>query len=111
VVDVLDEEKAIGSDLRQLADSGAFDRDCRPISVPGVQAVPRLAAWLDLRPSAIVIANGQRQPSHGYFLDPAEDEVALHYGSAEVPPGFRIVTRNDSWMLYARCRQSVPGSG
>jgi hypothetical protein len=103
VFDVLNEEKAIGSDLRQLADSGAFHLDCRPISVPGVQAVPRLAAWLDLRPSAIVISAEQPQPTHGYFLSPADDDVALHYGSARVPLRFRLVARNDSWLLYARC--------
>jgi hypothetical protein len=103
VVDVLREEEAIGRDLRRLADSGAFHPGCRPISVPGVQAVPRLAALLDLRPSAIAISTGQPPPTRGYVLDPADDDVALHYGSAEVPPRFRLVARNESWRLYAHC--------
>ena len=103
VFDVLEVQETIGSDLRRLADSGAFAPDCGPLVVPGVQAVPRLAASLDLRPSAIVIADERRPPGKGYFLHPAGDEVAFHYGRAGVPPGFRRVARNQSWDLYARC--------
>ena len=100
---VLADQKKIGSDLQRLADSGAFAPACRPIVVPGVQAVPRLAAWLDLDPSAILIAGEQRQPARGYFLHPASPEAALHYGTAPVPAGFRPAARNESWLLYARC--------
>ena len=100
---VLTDQKKIGSDLHQLAESGAFEPACRPIVVPGVQAVPRLAAWLDLDPSAILVAGEQRQSRRGYFLHPASAEAALHYGSAPVPTGFRPAARNDSWLLYAHC--------
>ncbi|MEK6276623.1 MAG: hypothetical protein AABM29_01230 [Actinomycetota bacterium] len=99
----LDVQSAIESDLHQLADSGAFEHDCQPISVPSDRAVPRLAAWLDLRPSAIVISTEQSQPSHGYLLDAANENVVLHFGTAKVPPRFRRVARNKSWLLYARC--------
>jgi hypothetical protein len=102
VVDVLREEKEIGSDLRRLADSGAFRPDCRPVTVPGVQAVPRLAAWLDLPPSAIEIA-GDGLPTQGSLLEPADDVAAVHYGSSPVPPAFTPVARDGSWCLYARC--------
>ncbi|MEK6276616.1 MAG: hypothetical protein AABM29_01185 [Actinomycetota bacterium] len=108
----LDEQSAIESDLHELADSGAFRQDCVPISVPNHRAVPRLAAWLDLRPSQIVSSSEQRQPDHGYFLDPANENVVRHFVldpndparlTTKVPPGFRRVSRNESWLLYARC--------
>jgi hypothetical protein len=108
----LDEQSAIESDLHGLADSGAFRRGCVPISVPNHRAVPRLAAWLDLRPSEIISSSEQRQPRRGYFLDPANEEVVHHFVldpndprrlTTKVPPGFRRVARNESWLLYARC--------
>ncbi len=108
----LDEQSAIESDLHELADSGAFEPGCSPISVPNHRAVPRLAAWLDLRPSQIVSSSEQRQPRRGYFLDPANENVVRHFVldpndprrlTTEVPPGFRRVARNESWLLYARC--------
>ena len=81
--------------------------------MPNHRAVPRLAAWLDLRPSEIVSSTEQRQPRHGYFLDPANADVVRHFGldpndpsrlTTKVPPGFRrIPVENDSWRLYARC--------
>jgi hypothetical protein len=112
----LDEQSAIESDLHELADSGAFDRTfesgCLPISVPNHRAIPRLAAWLDIRPSRIVSSSEQRQPRHGYFLDPANENVVRHFVldpndprrlTTKVPPDFRRVARNESWILYARC--------
>jgi hypothetical protein len=108
----LDEQSAIESDLHDLADSGAFKPDCVPISVPNHRAVPRLASLLDLRPSEIVSSSEQRQPRHGYFLDPANENVVRHFVldpndprrlTIKVPPGFRRVARNESWILYARC--------
>ena len=108
----LDEQSAVESDLHDLADTGAFREDCVPISVPNHRAVPRLAAWLDVTPSAIVSSSEQRQPARGYFLDPANEDVVRHFVldpndprrlTTEVPPGFRRVDRNESWVLYARC--------
>jgi hypothetical protein len=112
VHDDLDAQSAIESDLHELADSGAFRDSCLPISVPNHRAVPRLAAWLDLRPSEIVSSSEQRQPAQGYFLDPASEEVVRHFVldpndprrlTTKVPHGFRLVARNASWLLYARC--------
>jgi hypothetical protein len=108
----LDEQSAIESDLHDLADSGAFAHSCVPISVPNHRAVPRLAAWLDLRPSEIISSSEQRQPRHGYFLDPANESVVHHFVldpndprrlTSKPPAGFRVVARNESWKLYARC--------
>ena len=108
----LSDQSDIEADLHDLADSGAFDEDCLPISVPNHRAVPRLAAWLDLRPSQIISSSEQRQPAHGFFLDPANENVVRHFVldpndprrlTTRVPPGFRRVARNESWILYARC--------
>jgi hypothetical protein len=99
----LDQQSRLQSNLHGLADSGAFDPDCQPISVTSDRLVPRLAAWLDLRPSAIVISYEQRQPGHGYVLDPANAVAVLNYGNAKIQPRFRPVARNKSWLLYARC--------
>ena len=108
----LDEQSAIESDLHDLAESGAFQPGCVPISVPNHRAVPRLAAWLDLKPSQIVSSSEQHQPRRGYFLDPANENVVRHFVldpndparlTTKVPSGFRRVARNESWLLYARC--------
>jgi hypothetical protein len=80
--------------------------------VPNHRAVPRLAAWLDLKPSQIVSSSEQHQPRRGYFLDPANENVVRHFVldpndparlTTKVPSGFRRVARNESWLLYARC--------
>jgi hypothetical protein len=103
----------IESDLGDLADSGAFEPLCLPISVPNHRAVPRLAFDLEVRPSHIVSSSEQKhQPRHGYFLKPADPFVVHNFIldpndptslSTQVPPGFRRVARNGSWLLYRRC--------
>jgi hypothetical protein len=110
----LDDQSRVEGDLEDLADSGAFRPRCLPISVPNHRAVPRLALNLGLRPSSVVSSTEQRQPSRGYFLEPADDFAIEHFLldpndparlEVEVPPGFRPVPggRNESWVLYARC--------
>jgi len=108
----LTNQSEIESDLGDLADSGAFEPLCLPISVPNHRAVPRLAYALDLRPSRIVSSSEQRQPRRGYFLDPASPFVVENFIldpndparlETRVPPGFHRVARNDSWALYRRC--------
>ena len=102
----------IESDLNDLAHSDAFEPLCLPISVPNHRAVPRLAFDLEVRPSRIVSSSEQRQPRHGYFLDPASAFVIHNFildpndparFTTSVPPGFREVARNESWILYRRC--------
>jgi hypothetical protein len=103
----------IESDLGDLADSGAFEPPCLPISVPNHRAVPRLAFDLGVRPSRIVSSSEQaHQPRRGYFLDPASPFVVHNFildpndpsrFTTAVPPGFHRVARNDSWLLYRRC--------
>ena len=102
----------IESDLGDLAGSGAFEPLCLPISVPNHRAVPRLAFDLDVSPSRIVSSSEQRQPRHGYFLEPASSFVIHNFildpndparFTTSVPPAFRRVARNDSWVLYRHC--------
>jgi hypothetical protein len=102
----------IESDLSELAESGAFEPLCLPISVPNHRAAPRLAFDLEVRPSRIVSSSEQRQPRRGYFLDPASRFVIHNFildpndpsrFTTRVPPGFRRIARNKSWVLYRHC--------
>jgi hypothetical protein len=108
----LTNQARIEGDLHDLAESGAFEPLCGPVSVPNHRAVPRLAFDLDVRPSRIVSFSEQRQPRRGYFLDPASPFVVHNFVldpndparlETPVPPGFRPVARNESWVLYRRC--------
>ena len=103
VVDVLQEEQTIESDLHGLVDEGRFEVSCQPISVPGVQAVPRLGRRLGLGPDGFVLAGEGGHADRGYFLAPASAGAEIHYGSAQPPRGFRLVDENPSWRLYRRC--------
>ena len=112
-VDVdLTNQSEIEDDLDDLASGGAFEPLCLPISVPNHRAVPRLAFDLDVRPSRVVSSSEQRQPNHGYFLEPASPFVIHNFildpndparFEVEAPGGFREVARNESWVLYRRC--------
>ncbi|HEX2096472.1 MAG TPA: hypothetical protein VHF50_03795, partial [Solirubrobacterales bacterium] len=112
-VDVdLTNQRAIEEDLHDLAAADAFEPPCLPISVPNHRAVPRLAWDLDLRPTDVVSSSEERQPRHGYFLDPARPFVVRNFIldpndparlKTPVPDGFRRVAANESWVLYRRC--------
>ena len=102
----------IESDLTDLADSGAFEPLCGPVSVPNHRAVPRLAFALDVRPTRIVSSSEQRQPRRGYFLAPASPFVIHNFildpndparFRLNKPAGFRRVAANRSWILYRHC--------
>jgi hypothetical protein len=109
----LTDQGEIESDLGDLADSGAFEPLCLPISVPNHRAVPRLAFDLEVRPSHIVSSSEQtHQRRRGYFLEPASPFVIHNFildpndpsrFTTVVPAGFRRVARNESWVLYRRC--------
>jgi hypothetical protein len=99
----LDEQDRIEADLHRVVQSGAVDEDCRPLAVPSDRAVPRLAAWLGVRPSRIVITADGPEPDHGYLFLPASSDAKLHFGTARVSPGFEPIYRNRSWALYGRC--------
>jgi hypothetical protein len=82
------------------------------VFVPNHRPVPLLAYWSDIRPKEILTspatptgalvlpANAEVQKLS--ILDPHEP-VPLRLSA---PPGFRLVARDRSWLLYAgpRCR-------
>jgi hypothetical protein len=102
----------IESDLTGIADSGAFEPLCGPVSVPNHRAVPRLAFNLDIRPSRIVSSSEQRPPRRGYFLQPARPFVIHNFildpndptrFAISVPRHFHLAAENGSWRVYRRC--------
>jgi hypothetical protein len=109
----LSNQGAIEGDLSDLAESGAFEPICGPISVPNHRAVPRLAFDLEVKPTAIVSSSEQRQPRRGYFLAPASTFVIHNFildpndpsrfQSTPAPPGFHLVAQNAAWLLYRHC--------
>jgi hypothetical protein len=108
----LTNQAEIEGDLGDLGESDAFEPLCLPISAPNHRAVPRLAFDLEVRPSDIVSSSEQRQPRRGYFLDPASPFVVHNFVldpndparlETPVPPGFRRVAENESWVLYRHC--------
>ncbi len=119
----LTDQSLVERDLEALVDDGAFHppndlggerpvEDCLPISVPNHRAVPRLAFWLDIRPSDVVSIAAQDQPDEGFFLAPARDFTVENFildpgepgrATKEPPPGFELVTGNRSWKLYTSC--------
>ncbi len=121
----LSNQSLVERDLEALVDDGAFRapsdldpegtsvKDCLPISVPNHRAVPRLAFWLDIRPSDVVsVAAADEQPQSGFFLAPARDFTVENFildpgepgrAATELPPGFSLVAENRSWKLYTSC--------
>jgi hypothetical protein len=96
------DQSTLESDLHRLTDSGALTKSCGPITVPSDRAVPRLAAWLDLRPSTILIF-GEQPLRHGALIDTRTAAGEMHFGRVPVPFGFDLVAHNESWRLYSRC--------
>lgn len=109
----LADQGTIERDLSDLADSGALVKPlCGPIAVPNHRAVPRLAFNLDIKPTDVISASEEGVPPRGYFLKPASPFVIHNFildpndptrFSLTVPPGFKRVAANDSWILYRRC--------
>ncbi len=116
----LENQGLVERDLEALVDEGAFvplaEADCLPISAPNHRAVPRLAFWLDIRPSDVVSIAAQDQPDQGYFLAPARDFTINNFildpgepgrATKQPPPGFTEIAGNRSWTLYRRCGRVV----
>jgi hypothetical protein len=84
---------------------------CAPITVPNHRPVPLLALWLDLGPKRIAVAQEQtprtgtyvrpttRRVARAYILDPRDLDQRI----PPPPPGFRAVTANASWRVFADC--------
>ncbi|MCB0830958.1 MAG: hypothetical protein KDB64_08545, partial [Solirubrobacterales bacterium] len=114
----LSDQALVERDLEDLVDDGAFyangtdDVRCLPISAPNHRAVPRLAFWLDIKPTDVVSVAAEQQPRTGLFLAPAREftieNFILDPGDetrtvTRPPSGFREVARNRSWILYSNC--------
>jgi hypothetical protein len=118
--DKIAHQDRIQADLHDLADSGAFEPGCAPVSVPNSRPVPMLALWLDRPPSGIVpgrrVEDGElvgAEPLEGYYVRPAFPEIGDEFEldpndpgerRGRVPPGFEFVEVNESWELFAACR-------
>ncbi len=110
----LSNQGTIERNLTDLVDAGAFEPLCGPVTVPNHRAIPRLAFGLEVKPTQIVSATERKGaiPRPGYFVDPASP-FAIHNFildpndptrfSLDVPRGFHLVTRNESWKLYRDC--------
>jgi hypothetical protein len=108
----LTNQARIENDLTDLVEAGAFEPLCGPIAVPNHRAVPRLAYGLEIKPTQIVSASEEEVPRRGYFVAPASPFVTHNFIldpndptdlSIPVPPGFKRVAANDSWIVYRRC--------
>lgn len=85
-----------------------------PISVQNHRPVPLLALWLNRSPTDIHSAQLLSQ-TNGIYFSPATPEVEKNFIldkndpkklTAEVPSDFQEVTRNRSWILFARNRSN-----
>ena len=117
-------QERIQDDLHELADSGAFDPGCAPVSVPNTRPVPLLALWLDRSPSDILPAvredDGELvpvEPREGYIVVPASPEVEEDFEldpndpgkrTEPVPVGFEPIQENRSWALLTACLVAHP---
>ncbi len=108
----LTNQARIEGDLTDLVDAGAFEPLCGPVAVPNHRAVPRLAFGLDVKPTRIVSASEEGVPRRGYFVAPANHFTIENFildpndptrFSLPVPPGYRRVAGNESWLVYRRC--------
>jgi hypothetical protein len=108
-------QKQIRDDLHDLATEPPLENGCPPTAVPNHRPVPLLALWLDRPPQQILSAQ-LVQIRSGQYIDPASARVQRNFTldkrdprrlTASVPPGFRRVAANRSWVLYERCGRSL----
>lgn len=109
-LDKLARQQRIENDLVALVDGRSIALRCGPIGVPNHAPVPLLALYLKTSPANIV--NAQVGQIHsGEYIDPASKEVEEGYVldphdphvPVNVPPGFREVHANRSWLIFQRC--------
>jgi hypothetical protein len=103
-------QQSIEDDLLALVDDHAITLRCGPVGVPNHAPIPLLALYLKTGPENI--SSAQVRPiSSGIYLDPASREVEADYvldprdphQPVSVPPGFREVQANRSWLVFQRC--------
>jgi hypothetical protein len=109
-MDKLAVQQRIQGDLRALVGERVLTLRCGPVGVPNHAPIPLLALYLKTGPQHIVsaqvssIASGQyldpasREVEEGYVLDPRDPHLPV-----SVPPGFREVHADRSWLVFQRC--------
>jgi hypothetical protein len=110
-------QQQILGDLHAITKVPAFG--CRPVAVPNHRPVPHVALWTGIPPRDVISAQVTR-PTHGLYIDPANQRVEHNFTldphdphplTAAVPQGFRRVAANRSWILYARCQANANATG
>jgi hypothetical protein len=109
-LNALARQQSIERDLTALVHSHVITTRCGPVGVPNHAPVPLLALYLRTSPAEIVNAQVGRQ-LRGTYADPASAEVEEDYVldprdphvRVSVPPGFRPVGANRSWLIFRRC--------
>jgi hypothetical protein len=109
-LDKLARQQRIEDDLVALVDDRSITLRCGPIGVPNHAPVPLLALYLKTSPARVINAQ-VNQISSGEYVDPASKEVEEAYVldprdphvPVNVPPGFREVHANRSWLIFQRC--------
>ena len=103
-------QQSIEGDLLALVDEHSITLRCGPVGVPNHAPIPLLALYLKTSPENI--RNAQLGGiSSGTYLDPASREVEVDYvldphdphQPVSVPPGFREIRANRSWLVFQRC--------
>jgi len=109
-LDKLARQERIEGELLALVDDRSITLRCGPIGVPNHAPVPLLSLYLKTSPANVINAQvGQifsgeyvdpasREVEEGYVLDPRDPHVPVN-----VPPGFREVHANRSWLIFQRC--------
>jgi hypothetical protein len=109
-LDKLSRQQDIKDDLVALVDDHAVSLRCGPVGVPNHAPVPLLALYLRTSPRNVIDLQTQ-QILRGVYVDPASREVEEEFvldprdphTPVAVPPGFRAVRANPSWLIFARC--------
>jgi hypothetical protein len=109
-LDKLARQQGIEDDLVALVDDRSVTLRCGPIGVPNHAPVPLLALYLKTSPARVINAQ-VNQIVAGEYIDPASKEVEERYVldprdphvPISVPPGFREVHANRSWLIFQRC--------
>jgi hypothetical protein len=104
-------QQRIEGDLVALVESHSITLRCGPVGVPNHAPIPLLALYLKTSPVNIRSAQVGSLAS-GSYVDPASREVEANYAldprdphqAVTVPPGFREVAANRSWLIFQRCR-------
>jgi hypothetical protein len=109
-LDNLGRQQQIEGDLLALVDARSITLRCGPVGVSNHAPVPLLALYLKASPRRIVSPESGSIAT-GVYVDPASRQVERDYvldkrdphAAPSVPPGFKPVAANRSWLIFMRC--------